>query len=343
MESPTDNAELIARVVEATSEAVIVIDEGQQILYANLGAERVFGYPVAELLGRPITILLPARYSDRHGDYVRAFGRSDDGSRRMGERRDIVGLRRDGREFPAEAGITRVDVAGASRYAVILRDISDRRDREEELRQKSNQLAVLSERTRLARELHDAVTQSLFSASILAELLPQVWERDPDSGRRQLEDIRRLNRSALAEMRSLLVELRPTALTENKLSDLLRQLANASSSRLGINIDVSAEEQTRLPAEVQVAFYRIAQEALHNVAKHSRATEASIQLGIRPGGAQMLVHDNGIGFELTGVAGTSFGLRIMRERAAEIGATLDIDSEAGSGTDVLLAWEWKEQ
>ncbi len=343
MEIFPETATLIAQVVGATSDAILVIDAEQRILYANPGAERTFGYSVDELLGKPMTMLLPSRHVARHAEHVRGFGRSGETSRRMGERRDVVGLRRDGEEFPAEAGITRIDGPPAPRYGVILRDVSERMRREDELRLKSNQLAVLSERTRLARDLHDAVTQSLFSASIMAELLPQAWARDPAAGLRQLQDIRRLNRSALAEMRSLLVELRPSAITESKLSELLIQLANASSSRLGIEIEVAAEEQTRLPADVQVAFYRIAQESLHNVAKHSLASEASIQLSTRAGGGLMLVHDNGRGFDLDSVAGTSFGLRIMRERAAEIGASLDIDTEVGAGTDVMLTWEWREK
>jgi len=343
VELTPENASLIAQVVEGTSDAVLVIDQDQRIVYANAGASAMFGYQLDELTGRSLTILIPERHVPRHADHVRSFGRSGETSRRMGERRDVVGQRRTGEEFPAEAGITRIASEGAVRYGVILRDVSERRQREDELRLKSNQLAILSERTRLARELHDAVTQSLFSASIMAELLPQVWDKDPAAGRRQLEDVRRLSRSALAEMRSLLVELRPSALTESKLSELLKQLANASSSRLGIQIEVVAEEQTRLPADVQVAFYRIAQEALHNVSKHSRATEASIQLSTRPDGAMMLVHDNGAGFDPGAAAGTSFGLRIMRERSAEIGASLEIDSQVNLGTDVLLTWEWKEK
>jgi len=343
VELSAENAGLIAQVVEGTSDAVLVIDQDQRIVYANAGATSMFGYQMDELTGRLLTILIPERHVPRHADHVRSFGRSGDTSRRMGERRDVVGLRRNGDEFPAEAGITRIESEGALRFGVILRDISDRKQREDELRLKSNQLAILSERTRLARELHDAVTQSLFSASIMAELLPQVWDKDPAAGRRQLEDVRRLSRSALAEMRALLVELRPSALTESKLSELLKQLANASSSRLGIQIEVVAEEQTRLPADVQVAFYRIAQEALHNVSKHSRALEASIQLSTRPDGAMMLVHDNGAGFDPSSAAGTSFGLRIMRERSAEIGASLEIDSQVNAGTDVLLTWEWKEK
>ncbi|HQY26480.1 MAG TPA: PAS domain-containing protein, partial [Thermoflexales bacterium] len=129
---------MIAQVVEGTSDAVLVIDQDQRIVYANAGASAMFGYQLDELTGRSLTILIPERHVPRHADHVRSFGRSGETSRRMGERRDVVGQRRTGEEFPAEAGITRIASEGAVRYGVILRDVSERRQREDELRLKSN-------------------------------------------------------------------------------------------------------------------------------------------------------------------------------------------------------------
>ena len=192
----------------------------------------------------------------------------------MGERRVISGRRKDGSEFPAAAGISKLEQGGQQLFAVILRDVTEQRRLEDEARTQSTQTAITAERNRLARELHDAVTQSLFSASIMAEVLPKLWESDREKGLAQLQDIRQLTRSALAEMRTLLLELRPTAIMDSKLSELLAQLAEATSCRSGVNVTVQADEQRHLPGEVQVAFYRIAQEALHNVSKHSKAQQA---------------------------------------------------------------------
>jgi len=150
------------------------------------------------------------------------------------------------------------------------------------LYEQAQELAAVKERQRLARDLHDAVTQTLFSASLIAEVLPRLWERHPEEGRRRLEELRQLTRGALAEMRALLLELRPAALTETGLGDLLRQLAEAITGRARVPITVTVEGQRPLPPDVQVAFYRIAQEALNNVAKHASASQVTVSLRCLP-------------------------------------------------------------
>ena len=140
------------------------------------------------------------------------------------------------------------------------------------------ELAALEERQRLARELHDAVTQTLFSASLAAEVLPRLWERNREAGLRCLSEVRQLTRGALAEMRTLLLELRPAALVETELEALLSQLAEAVTSRARIPVTVQAVPHCNLPPEVQVALYRIAQEALNNVAKHAEARHVEVDL-----------------------------------------------------------------
>jgi signal transduction histidine kinase len=139
-------------------------------------------------------------------------------------------------------------------------------------------------------------------------------------------------------MRAMLIELRPTAITESNLRDLIKQLAEVSSNRTGIKMTVEANGQARLPAAVQVAFYRIAQESLNNIAKHSEATEATIQLNLHPKMSNLLIHDNGRGFDPTQTKANHFGLKIMHERAQEIGAEIEIDSTVGLGTDILMTW-----
>ena len=150
------------------------------------------------------------------------------------------------------------------------------------LRAQAAQAAVAAERSRLARELHDAVTQTLFSASLIAEVLPRLWERDRAEGLRRLADLRQLTRGALAEMRTLLLELRPATLTEVELRDLLRQLSEALTGRARIPVELEVEGTSRpLAPDVQIVFYRVAQEALNNVFKHANATEVHVQLVYR--------------------------------------------------------------
>ncbi|MBN1667555.1 MAG: GAF domain-containing sensor histidine kinase, partial [Anaerolineales bacterium] len=206
------------------------------------------------------------------------------------------------------------------------------------LYQQAQEMAVLQERNRLAQELHDAVSQTLFTASILAEAVPKVMQYDPEQGRQGLEEIQRLTRSALAEMRTLLLELRPGALLEKPLGDLLEQLARATSGRLRIPIAVQVEGDTILPSQVQVAFYRITQEAFNNIARHAGASQVVVQLATGPDQAQLSIRDDGRGFEIDEVPPGHFGLEIMRSRAEEIGADLLVVSRPAAGTRIEVHW-----
>jgi nitrate/nitrite-specific signal transduction histidine kinase len=204
---------------------------------------------------------------------------------------------------------------------------------------RQKEAAAVEERQRLARELHDAVTQTLFSASLIADVLPRIWDRNPDEARRRLEELRQLARGALAEMRTLLMELRPTALHEAPLGELLRQLSEAFMGRVRVPIDLALEGSgCDLPGEVKVALYRIAQEALNNVAKHSGASQVWLGLHCAPERAILSVRDDGAGFEPGQASPNSLGLRIMRERAQAIGATLTVESEKDQGTEVIVIW-----
>jgi PAS domain S-box-containing protein len=206
------------------------------------------------------------------------------------------------------------------------------------LRGQVEETAAAAERSRLARELHDAVTQTLFSASIIAEVLPGLWERNRDEGKKRLEELRELTRGALAEMRTLLLELRPSTLVETELRDLLRQLAEATTGSARIPVTVDVEGQQALPPDVKIALYRIAQEALNNVARHSGAKAAQLSLRLDPEKVELRISDNGRGFRDKESSGQSLGLGIMRERAQAIAAKLKIESKIGSGTKVTVTW-----
>jgi len=205
------------------------------------------------------------------------------------------------------------------------------------LRVEAEKSAAAAERSRLARDLHDAVTQTLFSASLIADVLPRIWERDVDQGLARLQELRELTRGALAEMRTLLLELRPAALTDAELSELLYQLAQSITGRARVPVDVTIDGACELPVDVKVALYRIAQESLNNVAKHSAATHATVVLTCGED-IKLEIVDDGTGFDAEGIPPDSLGLGIMRERAEEIGADLRIESELGEGTRIRVRW-----
>jgi len=207
-----------------------------------------------------------------------------------------------------------------------------------ELYEHAHTLAALQERQRLAQNLHDAVNQSLFSAGLIAEVLPRLWERDPDEGRRSLEDLRRLTRGAQADMRLLLAELRPSTLTDAELGDLLHLLGNALAGRTNIPISVTVTGEGKLPADVQVALYRLCQEGLNNIAKHSGASQVDIQLQYETGAVELRIRDDGRGFDPEQTPPGHYGLSMMRERATGVGATLSITSQPGHGTEIVIRW-----
>lgn len=199
------------------------------------------------------------------------------------------------------------------------------------------------ERNRLARDLHDAVSQTLFSASLIAEVLPTLWEKDPTKAKARLEEVRQLTRGALAEMRTLLLELRPSALIEAELPHLLEQLAEAITSRARIPVVVTSTGECILPDDAKVAFYRIAQEALNNVAKHSEATEVMVRLLCEKNKVTLNIKDNGVGFDTDNISPESLGVGIMHERADDIKALLTIRSGVGEGTEIIVIWNSRSE
>jgi len=206
------------------------------------------------------------------------------------------------------------------------------------LRTQVEQAAIVAERNRLARDLHDSVTQTLFSASLIAEVLPKLWHRRHTEGERRLEELRQLTRGALAEMRTLLLELRPSRLIDVGLNELLRQLTEAVTGRARIPIDLQLEGECSLLPEVQIALYRTAQEALNNVAKHSQATRAQVKLICQSDYVKLTIGDDGRGFNRANVRANSLGLTIMHERAEAINGELEINSELDYGTEISLTW-----
>jgi nitrate/nitrite-specific signal transduction histidine kinase len=207
------------------------------------------------------------------------------------------------------------------------------------LYEQAEQTAIAAERGRLARELHDAVTQTLFSANLIADVIPRIWKRDPQEGLKNLEELRQLTRGALAEMRTMLLEMRPETLERVDIKSLLTQLADAFVGRVRVPLSLDIQGDCELSHAVKLVFYRVAQEAMNNVAKHAGARQVDLQLHCQPGQLRMMIKDDGLGFDLATITPEHLGIAIMRERANSIGASLNIETQVGQGTTVELVWE----
>jgi PAS domain S-box-containing protein len=325
-------------LVESANSPILQLDTKGRITYLNPFACQLFGYAADELLGRnAVGTIVPDR--DAAGQDLAAKLRDVVRHPERYTSSENENLRRDGeRLWVAWTNRGMYDRDGTLREVLCIGiDRTEERRAEEALRRQSQEAAVAAERNRLARDLHDAVTQTLFSASLIAEVLPRIWERSPTEGRRRLEELRQLTRGALAEMRTLLLELRPTALVEAKLGDLLRQLGEATTGRARVPVTVEVDGQRLLPPEVQVALYRIAQEALNNVAKHARASHVTVRLSCQERQVSLCIVDDGVGFDESAIT-RHLGMGIMRERAETIGAQLGVSGAPGKGASVAVCW-----
>lgn len=209
------------------------------------------------------------------------------------------------------------------------------------LYQQASQLAAVDERNRLARDLHDSVTQTLFSITLTAESARAMYIRKPEKVEGQLERLQNLARGALAEMRSLIFQLRPAALQEQGLVAALEKHIAALKAKETFAIDFEVKGERRLSDEHEQTLYRIAQEAFNNIAKHSEATHVWVTLEIDDKGATLTIKDNGIGFEADSVLNrkdrVSLGLTSMQERTELAGGTYTIESTPGNGTCICVS------
>ena len=217
------------------------------------------------------------------------------------------------------------------------RDVTGQREAEQKLRLVETVRAAEDERQRLARDLHDSVTQGLYSANLILGVLPGELERAPEEAAEDVQALRRLVRGSLGELRTLLYALRPETVVTAPLPMLLERLGDALAGLGATAVEVAVQQGLDLPDDVHVAFYRIAQEALNNAGKHARAGRVSATVELRDAVVRLVVTDDGVGFDAAR-APEGMGLAIMRERARGIGARVTVDSSPGAGTVVTLDW-----
>lgn len=296
-----------------------------RFLEANPAFEMLTGLRVDEILGRTVLEVLP----DLEHSWIERYGAVALGGEAIEFEDSSASLGRDYLvvAYSPEPG----------RFAVIFTDVTERHAAERALRESERAAAAQQERSRLARDLHDSITQALFAAALKAEALTQD-EAIPAGSAETAEQVRRLTRGALAQMRTLLLELRAQSLEEVPIEQLLRNVAEATEGRADVAVTVTLRGDGAPPPELHTAIYRVAQEALNNVVRHSGATSAYVELVSGPGRVRLLVRDDGCGFEPGPLPSAHYGLRSMRERAAEVGGELRLVSAPGEGTLVTLEW-----
>lgn len=244
-----------------------------------------------------------ARRLERVTEATTAWGRGDFSVRITDTRRDEVGM--------------------------LARDLNKMADRLEDLMQARQELAALEERNYLARELHDSAKQQVFAISMNLAAVKALWERSPEEARKRLEIAAELSRQSQHELTTLVQTLRPAQLEEETLSQALTRTVRFWEKQNGLEALCAIQESPqRLPAETEQALFRVAQEALSNIARHSKATQAEIALTFQDGQVELVIQDNGCGFDLQQPV-RGLGLRSMQERVQALGGNFHLTSQPG--------------
>jgi len=338
----------LSAIVESAMDAIITVDSAQRVVLFNLAAEQVFRCKKEEALGGTLERFLPVRFRAAHRGHVDEFGHTGVTSRRMGDATTLTAIRADGsEEFPIEASISQTEIGGRHYYTVILRDITSRKQAEDKLRRQQDELRELSaqvfeareeEKTLIARELHDELGQLLtamkMDLSWLRERLPALDPALADKARQMNEVLDQ----TVGSVRRIAADLRPLMLDDLGLADAAGWLVEDFARRSGIECRIDLPPAERLEAlsrDASVAVYRVLQESLTNVARHSGAKHAWAVLEAANGALVLEIEDDGRGITLAEMAKSrSLGVKGMRERVLYLGGDLEVSRAPRGGTRV---------
>jgi len=332
----TNRPDALARILDLADDAIISVDGEQRIVLFNQGAERMFGYSSSEAMGQPVETLLPPAVAELHRRHVNAFRESGVVARRMGERSTIMGRRKDGSEFPAEASISRVDVDGQTTLTVIMRDVTRRAAIEQQIKNS------LQEKEALLREIHHRVKNNLQVISSLLAL--QARAMTDDATKKMFHESRdRIHSMALLH-ESL---YKSDNLARIDFSEYVAQLADHLFRSYGV-----AAERIRFRTELDalqlnmdsaVPCGLLINELISNSLKYAfpDGRRGEIYVGLRGQGTQatLTVADDGVGLApgFDWASARSLGLRLVRSLAQQLEATLEYTG--GPGTRFRLTFK----
>ncbi len=334
-EALRESEDRLRRFFDAAFEAIGIHDWGQ-VLDANQALADLFGYSLAELIGMDGWQLFTPESRDLIQQRIRQGTE---------EPYEVTGVRKDGTRLIVEVRGRDTLYRGRPARVVAIRDLTERRRAERQVREYAQRLARLSlrlvdvqeeERRHLARELHDQVGQMLTAVAINLQTAQRA--NGPEAAR--LAETLQVVDELIRQVRDLSLNLRPSMLDDFGLESALRWFTARQAERTGLTILLEADPQTgRLPAAVETACFRVVQEAITNVVRHAGARQVQVRVERQPGAVQLTVRDDGRGFDPEAVRGTSsegrgFGMLAMRERVELLGGTFTLESAPAQGTTI---------
>ncbi len=317
------------QMLEGSPNGMLMVGRGGNIVLANALMEKLFGYRKEELLGRPVDMLVPERLRGQHAAHRERFLASPD-VRPMGAGRDLFGRRKDGTEFPVEIGLSPVQTEMGLFVLASIIDITKRRGAEDGLKKSQRELRLLTgrllraqemERRRIARELHDDLSQNLALLSMEIELLGQQSPKPADGLVGRMQEMSSRVKQLASSVHDLSRQLHPSKLEQLGLAAAIRGLCKELSNGHDLAIDFTpGEPPGRVSDDAALCLYRIAQEALRNIIKHSGARRATVELSGGPDAVELRIVDDGAGFDPRLADGKGgLGLVSMREGCASSG------------------------
>jgi PAS domain S-box-containing protein len=334
------------QTIDSVMDGIVAADESQNILVFNPAAERMFGLSADAIIGQPLEQLLPHRMRDRHRRHVEVFTTSGATSKTMGPQLEIMGLRADGSEFPIESTISQALIGGKRQVTAVLRDVTERRRHEENLREMNAQLRRLSEslqtvreeeRSRISRELHDELGQQLTGLKLEFSWLGNRILEGREVTREEIQAMRLLLDNSLAAVRRISTELRPLILDDLGFTEAVTWQVGEFEKRTGIETALDLTYAPQITDDIVASgLFRIIQESLTNVTRHAQASKVGVCIVGDSNNLVLTIQDNGKGISDARRRSDGIGLVSMRERAIALGASFDVQSAPGEGCTVMV-------
>jgi len=323
------NQTRIESILETAVEGIVTIDKNGIIRSFNHAAEEMFGYKSREVIGESVNMLMPTPYNEEHDEYIRNYLRTGE-SKIIGIGREVRGRSKDGTVFPMELSVSEVRLSGEIYFTGFIRDISERRQLENEILKISEE-----ERRRIGRDLHDGLGQMLTGIGLISQNLARKLKANGLPGAEEVEEIYEMIREADEEAKALARGLVNIELEADSFSEAVKHLCSRSKRLFKIECEMNLEMDEMIEIKNEMSklhLYRIIQEAVNNAVRHGKATKVEVSIYRKEDYLRLIVTDNGVGFSesMNREKAKGMGMKTMNYRAHMLGGNLNVrESEDG--------------